>query len=79
MRTIPCKLLAGDDLELITKRQADRNWMKQACSGDPTDNYKGIPGVGLVGADKILGDSIKARGYVGEGSRSIQEAEVNLC
>ena len=59
MRTIPCKLLAGDDLELITKRQADRNCMKQACSGDPTDNYKGIPGVGLVGADKILGDSIK--------------------
>ena len=59
MRTIPCKLLAGDDLELITKRQADRNWMKQACSGDPTDNYKGIPGVGSVGADKILGDSIK--------------------
>ena len=54
MRTIPCKLLAGDDLELINKRQADRNWMKQACSGDPTDNYKGIPGVGLVGADLSL-------------------------
>ena len=57
MRTVPCKLLAGDDLELITKRQADRNWMIQALTGDNTDNYKGISGVGSVRANKILGDT----------------------
>ena len=57
MRTIPCKLLAGDDLELITRRQADRNWMIMALTGDMTDNYKGITGVGTVTANKILGDS----------------------
>ena len=57
MRTIPCKLLAGEDLELITRRQADRNWMAQALTGDTTDNYKGIAGVGVVTANKILGDT----------------------
>ena len=57
MRTIPCKLLAGDDVELITRRQADRNWMIQSLTGDPTDNYKGISGVGAVTANKILGDT----------------------
>ena len=57
MRTIPCKLLAGEDLELITRRQADRNWMAQALTGDTTDNYKGITGVGSVTANKILGDA----------------------
>ena len=57
MRTVPCKLLAGDDLELITKRQADRNWMIQALTGDNTDNYKGISGVGSVTANKILGET----------------------
>ena len=56
MRTIPCKLLAGDDVELITRRQADRNWMIQALTGDTTDNYKGIAGVGKVTANKLLGD-----------------------
>ena len=57
MRTVPCKLLAGDDLELITRRQADRNWMIMALTGDTTDNYKGLSGVGSVTANKILGDS----------------------
>ena len=57
MRTIPCKLLAGEDLELITKRQANRNWMAQALTGDTTDNYKGLAGVGAVTANKILGDA----------------------
>ena len=57
MRSVPCTLLAGDDLELITKRKADRHWMKQALTGDSTDNYFGIDKVGPVTAEKILGES----------------------
>lgn len=57
MRTIPCKLLAADDLELVTRKKADRQWMIQSLSGDPTDNYKGLDKVGVVTADKIIGDA----------------------
>ena len=57
MRTVPCTLLANDDMELITKKKADRHWMIQALTGDSTDNYKGIIGCGPVTAEKILGDA----------------------
>ena len=57
MRTVPCTLLANDDMELITKKKADRHWMIQALTGDTTDNYKGISGCGPVTAEKILGDA----------------------
>ena len=57
MRTVPCTLLANDDMELITKKKADRHWMIQSLTGDTTDNYKGIPGCGPVTAEKILGDA----------------------
>ena len=57
MRSVPCTLLAGDDMELITKRKADRHWMIQALTGDSTDNYFGIDKVGPVTAEKILGES----------------------
>ena len=57
MRSVPCTLLAGDDMELITKRKADRHWMIQALTGDSTDNYFGIDKVGPVTAEKILGEA----------------------
>ena len=57
MRTVPCTLIAGDDMELITKKKADRHWMIQALTGDSTDNFKGLIGCGPVTADKILGDA----------------------
>ena len=57
MRSEPCTLLAGDDMELITKRKADRHWMIQALTGDSTDNYWGIDKVGPVTAEKILGEA----------------------
>ena len=57
MRTVPCTLLANDDMELITKKKADRHWMIQSLTGDSTDNYKGIPGCGPVTAEKILGEA----------------------
>ena len=57
MRGVPCTLLANDDLELITRKKADRNWMLQCLSGDKTDNIEGLTGVGPVTADKLLGDA----------------------
>ena len=57
MRGVPCTLLAGDDLELITRKKADRHWMCQVLSGDKTDNVEGLTGVGPVTANKLLGDA----------------------
>jgi len=57
MKTVPCTLIASDDMELITKKKADRNWMLQSLTGDTTDNFKGLIGCGPVTADKILGDA----------------------
>ena len=57
MRGVPCTLLAGDDLELITRKKADRHWMVQTLSGDKTDNVEGLVGVGPVTAEKLLGDA----------------------
>jgi len=57
MRTVPCTLIASDDMELITKKKADRHWMIQSLTGDSTDNFKGLIGCGPVTADKILGDA----------------------
>ena len=57
MRGVPCTLLQSDDLELITRKKADRHWMIQTLSGDKTDNIEGLVGVGPVTAEKILGDS----------------------
>jgi len=57
MKTVPCTLIVKDDMELITKKKADRHWMIQALTGDTTDNFKGLIGCGPVTADKILGDA----------------------
>jgi len=57
MRTVPCELLAKDEVETVTKTQADRAWMLQVLTGDSSDNYSGLKGVGPVSAAKILGDT----------------------
>lgn len=56
MRTVPCQLLAGTEVETITPKDAFRHWMTQALTGDQTDNYKGLKGCGAVMANKILGE-----------------------
>jgi DNA polymerase-1 len=38
----------------ITPEEADYNWLIQTMTGDKTDNYPGIDGVGPVTAEKIL-------------------------
>ena len=58
MKTIPGLLLAGDTLELITRSQADKNFMAMTIAGDATDGVPGIKGLGMVSATKIL-DSAK--------------------
>lgn len=57
MKTIPCILLRNGDLETISEKRADRNWMSQVLQGDRTDNIPGLVGVGPKTAEKILGDS----------------------
>ena len=54
MKTIPGLLLAGDTLELITRTQADKNFMAMTIAGDATDGVPGIKGLGMVSATKIL-------------------------
>lgn len=38
----------------INEREADRNFLLQTLTGDATDGYPGIPGIGPVKAEKIL-------------------------
>ena len=55
MLTLPVTVYRLDELIHVDKESADRNWFSQTLTGDPTDGYKGCPGVGPVGAEKILG------------------------
>lgn len=43
-----------DSLEHIQPSGADRNWLTQVLTGDKTDGYPGLEGVGPVTAAKIL-------------------------
>ena len=57
MRTLPGVMLCNpdhNDLGITSPFQADYNWMFQTLTGDPTDNYKGCPGVGKAGASRAL-------------------------
>lgn len=56
LRTIPGKFYNYDKktLEDITLKEADRFFYTQALMGDPTDGYKGCPGVGPKKAKDIL-------------------------
>jgi DNA polymerase-1 len=47
-----------DEPTKTTHIEADRAWFMQALTGDSTDNYKGIPGVGPVKAKKIIAGCI---------------------
>lgn len=58
MRTVPCSLLAGEEVETVTPLEANRAWMKQTLTGDTSDNYPGLKGVGPVTAEKTLGSAV---------------------
>jgi len=56
MKTIPALLWDDVDDVVVTNtvEDADRFWLTQALTGDPTDGYKGAQKIGAVGAKKIL-------------------------
>lgn len=54
MRTIPCKLLIDGAITVISKAEANRNFLIQTLTGDTTDNYKGCVGIGAVKAKAAL-------------------------
>ena len=54
MKQIACRLYNGDTEVNVTPEEADYWFWTQTITGDPVDGYKGIPGVGAVGAKKIL-------------------------
>ena len=58
--TLPCKVFNPDKMRRairINPNVADLAVFKQAMTGDSSDNYKGIPKIGTVKADKILADA----------------------
>lgn len=56
MYTIPCRYFNMDSetLEVISEDIADYMHLYQTLVGDPTDNYKGCPGIGAKRATGIL-------------------------
>jgi len=54
MKQIACRLFNGEQEMVITPEEADRWFWMQCLTGDPVDGYKGVPGIGAKGADKIL-------------------------
>jgi DNA polymerase-1 len=54
MKQIACRLYNGEEEVNVTPEEADYWLWTQTITGDPVDGYKGIPGVGAVGAKKIL-------------------------
>ena len=45
----------ADEMLTITEADADKYFFTQVLTGDATDGYKGIPGIGPKKAEAILG------------------------
>lgn len=60
-KTIPGKHynFGKDEFFEISEHQADKWHMIQTLTGDTTDGYQGCPGVGPVGAEKILSKALE--------------------
>lgn len=54
MKQIACRIFNGETEFTVTEEEGDLWFWTQVITGDPVDGYKGIPGVGAVGAHKIL-------------------------
>jgi DNA polymerase-1 len=54
MKQISCRLFNGSEEFDVTLEEADYWFWTQCLTGDPVDGYKGVPGVGARGAEKIL-------------------------
>ena len=56
-RTVPCRWYnpsVSGEINVVSTEEADTFHLHQTLTGDRTDNYSGIPGVGPRSADKIL-------------------------
>ena len=85
LKTIPGKLYRPtlDEKMDITEQEANRYFLTQCLTGDATDGYLGIPGVGPKAAERILGPrpdwSIVYREYLKAGMSlddAIQQARL---
>lgn len=54
MLTIPGQLYREGSLMEVTEGEARYNWLCQTLTGDSTDGYPGVPGIGPTKARKIL-------------------------
>ncbi|MDX0260511.1 hypothetical protein [Sinorhizobium meliloti] len=54
MLTIPGKLYRGGEVIDVSPGEARYNWMMQTLTGDVTDGYPGLKGMGKVKAAKLL-------------------------
>jgi DNA polymerase-1 len=54
LRTIPGFHYSSDKLTWVDKHEATFNLYKQTLTGDTTDGYKGVPGIGPVKAERML-------------------------
>jgi DNA polymerase-1 len=54
MLTLPGLHLRNGELLEVSRLEADRNFYRQVLTGDTSDNYPGCPGIGAVGAEKLL-------------------------
>lgn len=57
MQCIPGQLWYQNEVKHITPAEANRYHLYQTLTGDITDGYTGIPGIGAKKAEKILGDN----------------------
>ena len=63
MRTIPglhYNPQKDEEFE-VTLEQANAFHLAQALAGDRTDGYPGCPGMGMVRAEKLIGDEVKTK------------------
>ena len=54
MQTLATTLYRSGELTTVTPAAADRFWMLQTLTGDSTDGYSGVPGIGPKTAEKLL-------------------------
>ena len=57
LKTIPGELYrpTSDERQTLTQEEADKNFLTQCLTGDSTDSYSGVPGIGPKKAEAILG------------------------
>ena len=55
-KSVPCKFydFNRDEMHEVSEEQANAYHLMQTIAGDPTDGYKGVTGIGVVKAQRML-------------------------